>query len=100
MHAFAHVTGGGLAANLARVLPPERTRSLDRGTWRPPPVFGLVAARGEVPPEQMERTFNMGVGMAAVVAAPAPTGRWPAGQRAAYRRGCSARSCPAQEPPA
>ena len=69
MHAYAHVTGGGLAANLARVLPPGASAVLDRGSWRPPPVFGLLAGRGEVPAEEMERVFNMGVGMAAVVAA-------------------------------
>ena len=67
VHAYAHVTGGGLAANLARVLPPDAAAVLDRGSWRPPPVFGLLAARGQVRPEEMERVFNMGVGMAAVL---------------------------------
>jgi len=65
---FAHVTGGGLAANLARVLPPQLDAVLDRGTWQPAPVFGLLAERGRVPAAEMERVFNMGVGMAAVVA--------------------------------
>ena len=68
VHAFAHVTGGGLAANLARVLPDGCRRRLDRATWTPPPVFGLVQARGRVEQAEMERTFNMGVGMVAVVA--------------------------------
>jgi phosphoribosylformylglycinamidine cyclo-ligase len=67
VHAYAHVTGGGLAANLARVLPPGADAVLDRGSWRPPPVFGLLAGRGKVPREEMERVFNMGVGMAAVL---------------------------------
>jgi phosphoribosylformylglycinamidine cyclo-ligase len=67
VHAYAHVTGGGLAANLARVLPPDAAAVLDRGSWRPPPVFGLLAARGPVRPQEMERVFNMGVGMAAVL---------------------------------
>jgi phosphoribosylformylglycinamidine cyclo-ligase len=71
VHAYAHVTGGGLAANLARVLPPGTTAVLDRGTWRPPAVFGLLAERGRVPQAEMERVFNMGVGMVAVVAADA-----------------------------
>jgi phosphoribosylformylglycinamidine cyclo-ligase len=66
---FAHVTGGGLAANLARVLPPDVDAVLDRGSWQPAPVFGLLAERGEVEPAEMERVFNMGVGMAAVLAA-------------------------------
>ncbi len=64
---FAHITGGGLAANLARVLPPQADAVLDRGTWRPAPVFGLLADRGGVEAQEMERTFNMGVGMVAVV---------------------------------
>ena len=68
VHAYAHVTGGGLAANLARVLPAGVDARLDRGSWRPPVVFGLLAGRGQVPPEEMERVFNMGVGMAAVLA--------------------------------
>jgi len=65
---FAHVTGGGLAANLARVLPPGADAILDRATWRPAPVFGMLAGRGRVRAEEMERVFNMGVGMAAVTA--------------------------------
>ena len=69
VHAFAHITGGGLAANLARVLPPGTGAVLERASWRPPPVFGLLAGRGGVDAAEMERVFNMGVGMAAVVAA-------------------------------
>jgi phosphoribosylformylglycinamidine cyclo-ligase len=43
---------------------------LDRSSWSPAPVFGLLAARGAVPAEEMERVFNMGVGMVAVVSRP------------------------------
>jgi phosphoribosylformylglycinamidine cyclo-ligase len=68
VRAFAHVTGGGLAANLARVLPPGVDAVLDRGSWRPPAVFRLLADRGQVPSEEMERVFNMGVGMVAITA--------------------------------
>ena len=68
MHAFAHVTGGGLAANLARVLPAGTGATVDRGTWRPPAIFGLLAGHGGIGQDEMERVFNMGVGMAAVVA--------------------------------
>jgi phosphoribosylformylglycinamidine cyclo-ligase len=69
VHAFAHITGGGLAANLARVLPPGADARLDRASWRPAPVFGMLAELGSVADSEMERTFNMGVGMVAVVAA-------------------------------
>ncbi|MGH3880471.1 MAG: phosphoribosylformylglycinamidine cyclo-ligase [Actinophytocola sp.] len=65
---FAHVTGGGMAANVARVIPPGLRAVLDRGTWTPAPVFSMVAQRGRVERHEMERTFNMGVGMVAVVA--------------------------------
>ena len=67
VHAFAHVTGGGLASNLARVLPPHLSARLDRSTWAPLPVFGLVQGKGRIEQAEMERTFNMGVGMVAVV---------------------------------
>ena len=69
VHAFAHVTGGGLAGNLARVLPPGTGAAVDRGTWRPPAIFGLLAGHGGVGQAEMERVFNMGVGMVAVVGA-------------------------------
>ena len=67
-HGFSHVTGGGLAANLARVLPHSLSATVDRATWRPQPVFDLVQRKGRVEQEEMERTFNMGVGMVALVA--------------------------------
>jgi len=70
VHAFAHVTGGGLASNLARVLPRHSDAVLDRATWSPQPVFGLLAEWGGITGEEMERVFNMGVGMVAVVSAP------------------------------
>ena len=69
VHAFSHVTGGGLAANLARVLPDHVTAVVDRATWTPQPVFELIAASGGVERAEMERAFNDGVGMVAVVAA-------------------------------
>ena len=64
---FAHITGGGLAANLARVLPAGLTAVLDRRTWTPDPVCGLIAQRGRIDRAEMEKTFNMGVGMVAVL---------------------------------
>jgi phosphoribosylformylglycinamidine cyclo-ligase len=63
------VTGGGLAANLARVLPPHADAILDRGSWAPAPVFGFLAREGHVAPGDMEQVFNQGVGMVAIVAA-------------------------------
>jgi phosphoribosylformylglycinamidine cyclo-ligase len=68
VHAYAHITGGGLAGNLARVLPSGADAVLDRATWAPPAIFGVLASAGAVPAAEMERVFNMGVGMTAVVA--------------------------------
>jgi phosphoribosylformylglycinamidine cyclo-ligase len=69
VHAFSHITGGGLANNLARVLPGHLTATVDRATWSPAPIFGLVAAAGDVARADLEDTLNMGVGMVAIVAA-------------------------------
>ncbi len=69
VHALSHVTGGGLAANLARVLPQGLEAVVDRSTWTPAPVFALVRRLGQVPLADLERTLNLGVGMVAVVSA-------------------------------
>jgi phosphoribosylformylglycinamidine cyclo-ligase len=66
---FAHITGGGLARNLERVLPDGLEAVVERGTWTPAPVFKLIASRGRVERAEMEKTFNMGVGMVAVLPA-------------------------------
>lgn len=71
VHAISHVTGGGIAANLARVLPTGLAVDVDRGTWRPPAVFALIERNGRVDRASMERTFNVGIGMIAVVSADA-----------------------------
>ena len=68
-HAMAHVTGGGLAANLSRVLPVHLGAVVDRSTWSPQPIFPLVGSLGRVEQRDLERTLNMGVGMVALVAA-------------------------------
>jgi phosphoribosylformylglycinamidine cyclo-ligase len=67
VHAMAHVTGGGLAANLARVLPEELVATLERRTWTPAPVFDLVRQVGGVPQADLEATLNCGVGMVALL---------------------------------
>ncbi len=69
VHAMAHVTGGGLAANLARVLPDGLGADLDRGTWTPHPVFSVLGGLGGVERADLESTLNMGVGMVALVPA-------------------------------
>ncbi|GAA2737859.1 phosphoribosylformylglycinamidine cyclo-ligase [Pedococcus aerophilus] len=69
VHALSHVTGGGLAANLARVLPTGAFARLDRSTWTPPAVFSTVGDLGGVPRTDLERTLNMGVGFVAMLPA-------------------------------
>lgn len=67
VHGIAHITGGGLAENLRRVLPHGIQVVVERGSWPVPPVFGWIQRLGEVEPAEMERVFNMGVGMVLVV---------------------------------
>ncbi|OQQ17141.1 phosphoribosylformylglycinamidine cyclo-ligase [Streptomyces sp. M41(2017)] len=67
VHAFSHITGGGLAANLARVIPDGLHAVVDRETWTPAPVFDLVGRTGDVERLELEKTLNMGVGMMAIV---------------------------------
>jgi len=69
IHALSHITGGGIAANLARVLPVGSWTELDRGTWSPAPVFRVLADLGAMKLEDTEGTWNLGIGMIAVVAA-------------------------------
>ncbi len=67
VRAFAHVTGGGIAGNLARVLPSDCDAVVLRGAWPQPRIFATVAEAGPVSRSEMERVFNLGVGMIAVL---------------------------------
>ncbi len=69
IHSLVHVTGGGLIENPARVLADDKAMRIDRSSWSLPPLFALIHSQGNVPDEEMFRTFNMGVGMLVVVAA-------------------------------
>ncbi|MEE6309964.1 phosphoribosylformylglycinamidine cyclo-ligase [Plantactinospora veratri] len=69
VRALAHVTGGGIPGNLVRVLPENVDAVVNRATWRPQPIFDLVQAKGRIEDQDMESTFNMGVGMFAIVSA-------------------------------
>lgn len=65
---FCHVTGGGLAGNMERIIPEGLTAEMNRGTWTPQQIFRTISSLGKVSREEMEKTFNMGVGMVAIVA--------------------------------
>ncbi len=68
VHAFCHVTGGGIPGNLPRVLPPGLGAVIDTTTFTPPMVFSVLQRQGRVSGAEMWRTFNMGAGMLAIVA--------------------------------
>jgi phosphoribosylformylglycinamidine cyclo-ligase len=68
-HAMSHVTGGGLAANLERVLPDTVSVRIDRSTWTPAPIFDLVRRAGDLAQADLEMTLNCGVGMVSLVQA-------------------------------
>jgi len=67
LHAFTHITGGGIAENTARVIPAGLTAIYDRSTWSLPLEMEFMATMGKVPQEDMERTWNCGIGMVAIV---------------------------------
>jgi len=69
VHALSHVTGGGIAANLARVLPQNTWVEVDRSTWSPSPVFRVLADLGDLQLEATEGTWNLGIGFIAILAA-------------------------------
>jgi phosphoribosylformylglycinamidine cyclo-ligase len=64
---MAHITGGGLPGNLSRILPEGVSASIRSGSWRVPKIFSLIEGKGNVPEEDMKRTFNMGIGFVMVV---------------------------------
>jgi phosphoribosylformylglycinamidine cyclo-ligase len=66
--AFSHITGGGLPGNVPRSLPDGTRAVLEEQRWPRPAIFDLVESEGEVPRDEMYRTFNMGLGLVAVVA--------------------------------
>jgi phosphoribosylformylglycinamidine cyclo-ligase len=67
VHACAHVTGGGLPGNVARILPPTADAAVERGAWETPRIFGEIARLGHVGEDEMTRVFNLGIGMVLAV---------------------------------
>lgn len=66
-HGFAHVTGGGLEGNTERIVPDGLRLAIDWDAWQRPPIFGLIQRLGDVPEDDMRSTFNLGIGLVAVV---------------------------------
>jgi phosphoribosylformylglycinamidine cyclo-ligase len=67
VHGLAHITGGGLPGNIARVLPGTCDAVVQRGSWEVPGIFGEIQRVGEVSDDEMARVFNLGIGMVAVI---------------------------------
>lgn len=67
IHAISHITGGGLIGNTTRVLPEGRTLDIEWSSWHRPPIFDLIQSLGNVPEEDMRRTFNLGIGLVLIV---------------------------------
>jgi phosphoribosylformylglycinamidine cyclo-ligase len=65
---FVHITGGGFYDNIPRILPEGTAAVIDPGSWPVLPIFNLIAAKGNIPQKDLYRTFNMGIGMIAIVA--------------------------------
>lgn len=67
VHAFAHITGGGIPGNLVRALPDRCDGVVRRGSWEEPRIFAEIQAAGDVTDDEMEHVFNLGLGMLAIV---------------------------------
>lgn len=69
VHSLVHNTGGGFIDNIPRVLPRGCRAVIDKDSWEKPPIFALLQEKGQIPESEMYRTFNMGIGMMAIVSA-------------------------------
>ena len=67
LRGIAHITGGGLTDNVPRILPKSCQAIIQRQSWPVPPIFHFLQERGNIPEEEMLRTFNNGIGMVVVV---------------------------------
>ena len=83
MHGLAHITGGGIAGNLVRILPQACSATVDPGTWDLPPLFRTLQQAGQISTQEMREVFNLGVGLVAVLPPDAVT----AAQAAATKAG-------------
>lgn len=67
VHGFSHITGGGIIGNTKRILPDDMSMEIDWEAWKRPSIFNLIGQLGNVPEEDMRSTFNLGIGLIAVV---------------------------------
>jgi phosphoribosylformylglycinamidine cyclo-ligase len=67
IHAFSHITGGGIIGNTKRVVPKDLHIRIDWNAWNVPPIFKLIQETGKVSDDEMRKAFNMGIGLIAIV---------------------------------
>ena len=67
VHGLVHITGGGIDENIIRVIPESCKAIVHRDAWEIPPIFQLLQKEGKVPDNEMQRTFNNGIGMVVVI---------------------------------
>jgi phosphoribosylformylglycinamidine cyclo-ligase len=67
LHGLAHITGGGIAGNLVRILPQDRIATVDPDSWEMPALFTTLQRAGQVSTEEMREVFNLGIGLIAVL---------------------------------
>ncbi|MCG8373402.1 MAG: AIR synthase-related protein, partial [Balneolales bacterium] len=67
VNGFSHITGGGMVGNTKRILPEGLALDIDWNSWQRPPVYNLIQEIGNVPEEDMQATFNLGIGLVTVV---------------------------------
>jgi len=67
VHAFSHITGGGILGNTMRVVPKGLSLEVDWNAWEMPPIFKLIKETGNISDEEMRKAFNIGIGMIAIV---------------------------------
>lgn len=67
IHGMAHITGGGLAGNIIRILPDYTEAVINENSWPRPPIFSLIQKTGSLPEDQMREAFNLGIGLACIV---------------------------------
>ena len=69
VHGFSHITGGGMVGNTKRILPQGCALDIHWNAWKRPPIYTMIQEIGNVPEEDMQATFNLGIGLVAVVSA-------------------------------
>jgi phosphoribosylformylglycinamidine cyclo-ligase len=67
VHSISHITGGGIIGNTKRVVPKDMKINIDRNMWKPNPVFGLIQKTGGISDSEMQKVFNMGIGLVFIV---------------------------------